>query len=225
MSKIYLPSTGPDAWQSRLAEPAKHWRTGYSAKTLAHCWEKSNGLPPEIASMFRRHGEDVELLLAIPEHKVPLKGSALGASQSDLFALIRAWGSTFAVAIEGKVNEPFGQTLGDWLRNASAGKLERLNYLCETLSLSQPLPNDLHYQLLHRAASAVIEAKRFKTDAAAMIVHSFSPDSMWFDSFARFVSLFGVKETERNELIPVRPDSTPPLYLGWAMGDAKFLTA
>ena len=223
MSKIYLPSNGPEGWQSLLAEPDKHWCSGYSAKTLAHCWESSDGtLPPEIASLLKPLGA-VELLLAIPEHKVRLRGSSLGASQNDVFALVRAGISTFAITIEGKVNEPFGEKLGDWLHNASDGKRERLQYLCDILGLRQPLPDDLHYQLLHRTASAVIEAQRFKTDAAAMIVHSFSPDKMRFDAFAQFVSLFSAKASP-NELIAVRPDSTPPLFIGWATGDPKFLT-
>ncbi len=223
MSKIYLPSKGPEGWQSFLAEPEKHWRTGYSAKTLAHCWESSDGwLPPEIASLLKPHGA-VELLLAIPEHKVRLRGSSPGASQNDVFALVRVGISTFAITIEGKVNEPFGEQVGDWLHSASDRKRERLQYLCDVLGLRQPLPDDVHYQLLHRTASAVIEAQRFKTDAAAMIVHSFSPDKMWFDAFERFASLFGAKASP-NELIAVRPDSTPPIFIGWATGDPKFLT-
>jgi len=51
-NKIYIPSLGPSAWQQFLAEPDKQWRTGYSAKTLAHCWVHSDGLPPEIAALF-----------------------------------------------------------------------------------------------------------------------------------------------------------------------------
>lgn len=71
MSRIYLPSLGPASWQAMLADPTKHWRTGYSARTLAYCWEQATGLPPEIARMF---DQPSELLLALPEHKVPLVG-------------------------------------------------------------------------------------------------------------------------------------------------------
>lgn len=46
MTKFYVPSTGPDDWQTLLGDPVKHWRTGYSAKTLAHCWEGAGGLVP-----------------------------------------------------------------------------------------------------------------------------------------------------------------------------------
>ena len=38
LSKIYIPSTKPEDWQSLLAHPEKHWRKGYSAKALAYCW-------------------------------------------------------------------------------------------------------------------------------------------------------------------------------------------
>ncbi len=229
MPKIYIPTAGPDDWQRFLAEPTKQWRTGFSAKTLAHCWEaasqkSASGLPNEIASMLQPHGGDVELLLAIPEHKVPLPGASLGASQNDVFALARAGDRIFAVAVEGKVREPFGETLGDWLRNASDGKRARLSFICDLLRLRLPLPDHIHYQLLHRTASAVIEAQRFKTDAAAMIVHSFSPERIWFDAFRQFASLFGVT-MEINELVAVRPNAKPPLCIGWACGDCNFLTS
>ena len=229
MPKVYIPTAGPDDWRCFLADPTKQWRTGFSAKTLAHCWEaagrksasgeSTNGLPSEIAAMLRPHGGNAELLLAIPEYKVALPGSSLGASQNDVFALARAGDQTFAIMVEGKVCEPFGETLGDWLRNASAGKHERLAFICGLLGLTLPLPDQTHYQLLHRAASAVIEGRRFK-----MIVHSFSPERTWFESFVQFGSLFDA-DVVANELTAVRPSATPPLYIGWACGDCNFLTA
>lgn len=206
-----------------MADPNTQWETGYSAKALAYCWEAAAGLPVEIANILRTDGNEPELLVAMPEHKVQLPGSVLGASQNDLFALVRVGSRTIAVTIEGKVDEPFGQLLGEWLVNASPGKQIRLTYLCKTLGLNEGLlPNDLYYQLLHRAASAVIEAERFKTDAAAMLVHSFSPTNRWFDAFAHFASLFGCK-AEPGKLVLTRPGAERPLYLGWAHGDPRFL--
>ena len=140
---------------------------------------------------------------------VPLRGSHRGASQSDLFALVRAGGKTFAVTIEGKVCEPFDKPLGAWLVNASQGKRDRLDFICDLLGLQQPMPDDVHYQLLQRTAAAVIEARRFKTDAAAMIVHSFSATGKWFDAFERFAALFGARP-ERDRLLPVGLDGTLP---------------
>lgn len=217
MSAIYVPSKGSSDWQSLLADPEKHWRAGYSAMSLAECWETAKGLPNEIRQLLSFYGSPSELLLALPEHKVSLPGSHRGKSQNDLFALIRVGEQTLAVMVEGKVEESFDKPLGEWLINASAGKHERLAFICEILGLRHPLPNTIRYQLLHRTASAVLEAKRFKTDMAAMIVHSFSQKRSWFADYAAFVSLFGI-DAEPDRLVCVRPNSKPPLYLGWATG-------
>lgn len=218
MRRIYLPSQGAGDWQRLLADPVKHWRAGYSAMALAECWEAADGLPPEIASLMQEVGPDPELLLAFPEHKVPLPGSRRGDSQNDLFALVRAGDQTVAVAVEGKVDESFGPPIGVWLKDASPGKKERLAHICDLLGLHNPPPNEVRYQLLHRTASAVIEAQRFKTDAAAMIVHSFSPIRTWFEDFSAFAALFDA-QVRPDEMICVRPTGNPPLYIGWASGN------
>lgn len=218
MPRIYIPTTGPESWQGLLADPTKHWRRGYSARTLAHAWEAASGVPPEVAGLL---GVEVELLLALPEHKVPLPGGER-ASQTDLFALVRADGKTVSVAVEGKVNEPFGQTINDWFDAPSAGKRERLSFLCSKLGLAFPPAGHLHYQLFHRAASAVLEAERFKTDEAAMIVHSFSTDRTWFDAFAQFSAAFGVS-VEAGKRATIQLPCGRSFHLGWANGDRRFL--
>jgi len=220
MTKIYVPSSGPSAWQALLADPDKHWRTGFSARTLAHCWERANGIPAEVAALF---DGPAELLLAIPEHKVSLPGGTRD-SQNDVFALLRCGAETWAAAIEGKVNEAFGPTVGEWLAGSSEGKRTRMAFLCETLGLDQTPPPEIRYQLLHRTASALIEASRFKTDGAAMIVHSFSQERAWFSDFAAFVSLFRVPlDHSHRAVVPIK--SGRKLLLGWATGAPEFLAA
>lgn len=220
MNRIYVPSAGPDTWQGLLAEPEKHWRTGYSARTLAHAWESSNGLPPEIARLF---SQPTTLLLAIPEHKVALPGGRR-ESQTDLFALIRIGDRTSTLAVEGKVNEPFGPTIEEWYKDPSEGKQTRIAYLCSLLGFPETPLGSVRYQLLHRTASALIEADRFKTDEAAMIVHSFSAERMWFEDFANFATLFGAS-IEPDRLCSVKLSSNRTLHLGWATGDSKHLSA
>lgn len=228
MKNIYVPSAGPDCWRKLLADPSSQWETGYSAKALAHCWEAeglTHGLPKEIADILTIGNDKPELLLGLPEHQVPLPGSSRAPSQSDLFALIRIGPRTLAATVEGKVDEPFGELLGDWLAKSSPGKRTKLAHICKILGLEErALPFDLRYQLLHRVASAVIEAERFKTDAAVMLVHSFSAANLWFDDFAKFAALFGCN-AEPGKLIPVRPSALRPLYLGWVRGDAQYLGA
>ena len=223
MTRIYLPSEGPAGWQRLLADPVKHWRAGYSAMTLANCWEAgAPRLPPEIEHVLKELGPEPELLIALPEHKVPLPGSNRGDSQCDVFALARVDDQTIAVTVEGKVEESFDKPLGEWLANASQGKKDRLAFICDMLGFAKYPPPEIYYQLLHRTTAAVVEAVRFKTDAACMIVHSFSRTGKWFDAFAGFVSLFGV-DAERNRLIAIRPRWKPPLYVAWVTGDPRFL--
>lgn len=93
MARILHFTKGPQDWQALLADPEKHWRTGFSARTLAHCWEAADGLPCEIASLFEESGEPLfrgfTPLLAVPEFKVPLPGGDR-PSQNDLFLLGRS---------------------------------------------------------------------------------------------------------------------------------------
>jgi len=41
MHKFYVPSKGLGFWKAFLAEPEKQWKTGYSARALAYCWEEA----------------------------------------------------------------------------------------------------------------------------------------------------------------------------------------
>ena len=45
MGKVYIPATNPEDWKQFLAEPEKHWKSGYSARSLAYCWHESDGIP------------------------------------------------------------------------------------------------------------------------------------------------------------------------------------
>ena len=183
-----MPSGGPGDWKKFLAQPDIQWAKGYSARTLAHCWEAARDIPPEVACLMTEANGPAELLFAIPEHKTALPGGRR-ESQSDIFALVRHPGGLATYTIEGKVDEPFGPTVGEWSASASAGKIERLKHVCELLGLSD-CPLDVRYQLLHRTASALIEAKKFDAKFAGMIVHSFSSEKRWFGEFVRFACGF-----------------------------------
>lgn len=225
MSKIYVPTTGVESWQELLADPVKHWKTGYSAKSLAYSWEEANGFPAEIKKLFASAPKlglkDIELLLAIPEHKVPLPGGNT-QSQNDVFVLGKAEEELVSIAIEGKVSEPFGPTVGEWLTDASSGKNKRLDYLKKVLGLTEEVDPSVRYQLLHRTASAVIEAKRFNAPNAAMVVHSFSQTSEWFEDYANFLKLFGVV-AQVGELVCAGERDGVELYFGWAKGVKRYL--
>lgn len=219
MARIFVPSAGPDSWRQFLAKPDLHWAVGYSARTVAHAWEAAHGLPPEVQAILSPVLGPVELLLALPEHKTPLPGGRR-ESQSDVFALGRHRGGLVACTVEGKVDEPFGPTVGDWMRDASPGKVERLAYVCGLLGIAD-CPPDVHYQLLHRAAAALIEAERFYATDAAMVVHSFSPQRRWFGAYERFVQLL-VPGADVETSVTVALPNSRRLLSGWAVGDEAF---
>ena len=220
MRRIFVPSHGAEDWRRCLADPEKHWRDGYSAKCLAECWEAAEGLPPEVAALFDRpegtESRDPELLLAIPEYQVHIPGGG-HPSQTDLFVLMRTAGGLMTVAVEGKVAEAFGPTLGEWRQDFTAGKKRRLGYIQEALGIEGDLGDHVRYQLLHRMASAVHEAVRFGATAAALVVHSFSAERAGFDAYSAFTGLFGA-DAQGGALVRLGEPKGIRMLCGWAQG-------
>jgi len=225
MTKIYTPSAGPGDWKALLADPEKHWARGYSARSLAHCWEDTHGFPPEVKAVLQQAPslKGIHPLLIFPEWKVPLPGGST-SSQNDAWVLAKCDTGLVSISVEGKVEEPFDKILGEWKTQASPGKLVRLSYLANILGLPEPIPDNIFYQLLHRTASAVIEAERFGAVQAVMLVHSFSPSNRWFVEYKAFAGLFGVT-AEVGRLSTVRAKDNMPLHLTWVHGDERFLSA
>ncbi len=228
MTYLYVPTSGVEDWRRHLADPEKHWCTGFSARALAYAWETAGGFPPEIQDLFTQSSDpafhDVELLLAIPEHKVLLPPYGGHPSQNDLFALAKdREGHLIALTVEGKVSEPFDKTLAQWNIEKSPGKEERLTFIKETLGLTQELPLTIRYQLLHRTTSAIMEARRFSARSAIMIVQSFNQSDLWFDEYQVFLKMFGILEASVGKLYSLTETQGIRVYSGWARGDEKFL--
>ena len=80
MNKIFIPTDNPEDWEPLLAEPEKHWKTGYSAKALAYSWQEANDFTGSVKKIFRKSGivlfKNIEMLLAFPEYKIPLRGGS-----------------------------------------------------------------------------------------------------------------------------------------------------
>lgn len=225
MLRILLFTTGPHDWQALLADPAKHWRTGYSARTLAHCWEAADGFPQEVAKALSHTTEPLLAglapLLAVPEFKVPLPGG-VRASQNDLFVLARSLSGPVSIMVEGKVSESFGPTLDEWQQDMSPGKRKRLNFLVQSLGLSEVPGGGIRYQLLHRAASALITGEQYRAVAAVLLVHSFSDELVGWADYVAFADLFGVTAIH-GCVQRLTDNSTIPLFGAWVVGDCTFL--
>jgi hypothetical protein len=119
MPRILAFTAGPQDWQSLLADPEKHWKSGFSARTLAHSWEAVDGFPEEVHASFAQCADpllaNLTPILAIPEFKVHLPGGTR-ASQNDVFC----FGS-----IKCRTRVHHGRGQGQRVLRPHAGGLER----------------------------------------------------------------------------------------------------
>jgi hypothetical protein len=128
---------------------------------------------------------------------------------------------TVAIAVEGKVEEPFGPTAAEKRRESSEGQAERLAFLERQLGLSGPCDDAIRYQLLHRAVSALLFAEEVHATSAVLVVHSFSQQGSWFGDFEAFAGVLGATAVKEAVVRASAPTSVP-LYLGWVTGERRF---
>lgn len=223
MKRIVASTESALDWKRFLAKPY-HWKPGYSAMSLAQSWESAHpDLPPEVSDALTASGDPLlanpRLVLAVPEYQVDIPGGTR-PSQTDVLALVRSSSGLVAVAVEGKVDETFGPTVGERRRDPSPGVARRIAWLEERLGL-EPTPDPIRYQLLHRTASALLVAEEFDCAAGAMLVHSFSPTDRWFDDFEAFAGLLGV-DAVMDQVSRVDVPGPTRLFIGWCKGDQRY---
>jgi hypothetical protein len=196
-----------------------------AARALAHCWEAADGFPPEVAKAISQSEDpllmDLIPLLAVPEFKVPLPGG-IRASQNDLFVLGRSSAGPVCIMVEGKVRESFGPTLDEWGAEPSPGKKKRLSFLLRSLALAELPTGSIRYQLLHRAASAIITGEQYRAVAAVLLVHSFSEEHVGWSDYKAFARLFRV-QAKHGSVQRFSSASNIPLFGAWVTGDYAFL--
>lgn len=231
MTRIYIPATGPDDWQQFLKDPVKHWRTGYSARTLAHSWHNAINWPAEIQQIFAAGPalslRDTQPLLIIPEKITPVDGRG-ESPHSDVFVLAKAAdGQLVSITVEGKVDEQFGsgnQNVSAWKNEGNvANRRVRLDQLLDKIQLAESRADLVAYQLIQRTASAVIEAETFNARYAVMLVHSFNPTHANFSAFEALASAYG-QGIRAGQLVEVSSYRDIRLFIGWAQGDPIYLS-
>lgn len=220
---LYVPLLEPEDVVRHLGSQEQHWKAGRSAHALTVLWSKSAGFPRAIQAALTKHPvfKSAVLIDAFLERKVDL-GSAGRPSQTDLLAIVGLDQGIATIAVEGKAGEPFDEYVDVWLRGKSKsgeegrkGREHRLERFCETFELSREAALPLRYQLLHRSACAIYEAKRYRTKVAAFLVHSFSKDPRGFADFSAFLQALGLEPPAQGELVgPIKRDGVS-LYAGW----------
>ncbi len=189
--RLHLPMRMPEDVIPHLGKGALHWRAGRSAHAAATTWFAANDLPMAIkgARDTNEALADLTLVDAFLERSVDL-GDGHRPSQTDVLAVCSNGQGLFIAAVEAKVDESFGPYVSDWL-DGSPAKSARLSMLCGMLDLEPATCGDIRYQLLHRSASALIEAQRYHASRAALIVHSFCRNNTGLADYSAFVDLLG----------------------------------
>jgi len=223
MTRIFVPSSGPSDWRRLLADPVRHWVPTKSAFECAVSWEGARqnprGLPELVASALDSHPStaNAALVLAIPELQVDLPGGG-HPSQNDVWALLRTSAETVSLSVEAKSGEPLDRLVGEWVADATptSGKPKRLEFLRECLGLGDVALSGLRYQLLHRAASALVQADRFGAGIAVLLIHSFGghADDRSREDYQRFAEAMACPPAF-NALVGVGRPTKLPLLIGW----------
>lgn len=180
---------------------------------MAASWEdaaaRPSGLPERLEALFNA-GEfrDPVLMVGIAEHKVPLAGRG-GDSQCDLWGLLNTTEGIVSMSVEAKASEPFGggnEPLEAWLNagtstNSPANRWTRWEHVIANLPAPEEGGYDhIPFQLLHRCAAAVIEARRWRVKNAAFVVQGFNCPQESFDRFAEMARVMGVPGIERGTM-------------------------
>ncbi|WP_428667124.1 DUF6946 family protein [Reyranella sp.] len=199
----------------KLGKQELDWKKGRSAFELATAWMQANALPPPVTAILAQAPEwqAAELLECFFERETGLPGRGR-RSQTDLLGIVRLEDGNGILAVEGKVDEPFGPRVADWLDGEPArqgddlsegnrersriNRRQRLAQLCALLEVDHASVGNLFYQLFHRTGASIYEARRFGYKRAVVLVHSFAerpePPSMpaGFDDFRDFTHRVGM---------------------------------
>ena len=199
-----------------LAQQEHHWKKGYSAYELAHSWVNAdNDIPASVRSVLDTCSDyaDAALVEGLFERDVDLRTRGR-RSQTDLLTFVKFVHGYAVIAVEGKVDESFGDLVSTW-NDDSPGKELRLEALCASLGLRVADVGGIRYQLLHRTASAIYEAQRYRTMWAVMLVHSFSATDASFHDFQAFAECMGIPVQAVNRVSEERECEGIRLRLAW----------
>jgi hypothetical protein len=195
-----------------------HWRDGYSAKAVCASWFNANDIPPSVRRVLETANEyqGAELVDAWLERCTHLPWGRGNPTQTDLLAVLAVGDELAVFAVEAKVKESFGPHVQDWLAEGGNNRAERLHGLCNLLDLSVETLSGLRYQLLHRTAAAVLEAKRYRASHAAMIVQSFCPDSTGLPDFQSFAQAMAYGHVDADSISSPKVLGSIALRIGWS---------
>ncbi len=223
MNRLFISTRGSGSWRGRLANPGRQWKRKFSALETAVSWElagdSDSGIPDAVEKVLLHGGYCApRLLFGVVEHKVDLPGGR-AASQCDVWAVVGTGAGMLSLTVEAKAREAFGdKALVEWLRGngterSKTNRAERWNYIQAHLPKSDAFMR-VRYQLLHRCAAAVVEAKRLGFPHAAFVVQAFGAPASSFEDYANFCRAVNLP-ADRGTMATTAADGVS-LGVGWA---------
>ncbi len=217
LTRIAVPLLKPEDVIPHLGKPT-HWKQGRSAKAVADSWfYAKKDIPDRVRAVLEQSREfkDAELIDAWLERCTDLGDQRGSATQTDLLAILAIGDELAVMAVEAKVTESFGPLVSEWMEEGGEGKEDRLQRMCDLLGFDRNEVGDLRYQLFHRTAAAILEARRYRAGKAVLMVHSFCENASGLPDFIRFYERMGAQGCGRNALSqPVQVSGTR-LWIGW----------
>ncbi len=225
LTNYYRPLKIQEEWKELLVDPIIQWEDGKSAKELAKLWARSDKMPKSVSDLFPN--DEIKPIFLFPEYPVQMPGIGKG-SCNDLYVLTSTSDGYMPIMIEAKAGESFGPFILDWYKERTKNKDEgrnaatRLDGILEELGLKNydepPYQRigALRYQLFHRTASALLEAKRIKATKALVLIQSFQQDPKGYEDFKQFLNLLSnTTQISKGKLIgPISINGTE-LYFAW----------
>jgi len=219
---------------------AKNYRKGYSAYETHQKWKAISDLLPEpLNSVLLRSRNPIFTGIkpdcVIAEHAVFLD-TLKTPSKTDIMAFCSNEArERIVLAVEAKCAEPFAERISRWITTPDAPrrlaqrrlfteetpivsrKVDRLRFLNSVLGTDISPESHLRYQLLHRTASAILEARNLSARAAVVVVQAFTFNIENFFDFTDWTTVLGIQGTKKNTLLgpflsPILP-STPIYFL------------
>ncbi len=212
------PLENPEQARLLLRDPDKHWKRGRSAFETATAWIGARGIPKKVIAVLNQASEwqDGELAAGFFEHPTALD-TQTAPSQTDLLAVCGLKNGLGVLAVEGKAGESFGPLVGEW--KTTPGRESRFNWACSMFGLDGATCSDFRWQLFHRSASAILEAKRFRATHAVMLVHDFSGTNSSITDFKAFADKLGLAGAAPDALSAPKSIDGVSLRFGWVCDD------
>jgi len=226
-----------DEWSKLTPNHINQKRSSY---LMGKSWlEAGEAFPTSVAAALQKSTIDsTELLLrfAVAE-RLTVLDTLRAPSRTDMMVYCCLRKTEKAVfAVEGKATEPFDDEILRWIRDAprtcrdplslpiKRGRKARLDFLNRLLGLNVGTDSALHYQLLHRTACALLEAKSICASTAFMLVQSFCKCPENWDAYVAFAKEMGFGQIEEDSFTEAKQRPAFPdidLRLGWIYDTAN----